>query len=237
MSQKIWKAITPMDGLFQPSCPRLLGWKARLCSNAWRAISRSIDVSAKEASNLSGNLLGHLPTVALEHKVISELVWRSLEHHCNFYVVIHHATTCLFTFTNELQPHEKSFTEIHSRSRLIIHHSFQQANFSRCGVRLAFLVKQSPHLEPVLFLRRMSDTTQSFATNHGTHSSSDTSGHELFSCRQRCPQDRLTHVCRLCQKSLSVSRKPRQPIRELECKIVETTRLATPLLRSAKTSV
>ena len=36
------------------------------------------------------------------------------------------------TFTNKIQPLEKPITDVHSGSRLIVHHSFQQTNFSRC---------------------------------------------------------------------------------------------------------
>ena len=52
MSQKLWKVATPMDGQFRPRCARCPGYRDRRCSNAWRASSHSIDVSAKVASKL-----------------------------------------------------------------------------------------------------------------------------------------------------------------------------------------
>ena len=51
------------------------------------------------------------------------------------------------------------------------------------------------------------------------------------------PHDRLTHIHRFLLKPLRISRKPRQPIRELECTVVETTGFTVPLLRSSHTSV
>ena len=52
MSQKLWKVATPIDGQFRPCCARCPGYRDRRCSNAWRASSHSIDVSAKVASKL-----------------------------------------------------------------------------------------------------------------------------------------------------------------------------------------
>ena len=71
-------------------------------------------------------------------------------------VVIDHASTCLFTLADKIQPPEKSVTKVR-----IVHHSFQQTNFPRCSVRLVLLVQEPPHLDPVLFLSMMSDATQS----------------------------------------------------------------------------
>ena len=151
---------------------------------------------------------------------------------------INHASTCLFPLADKIQPTEKPIAKVYSRSSWIFHHSSQQANFfCRCSVKFVLLVEESPHLEPILFLKMMSDATQSFATHQSSQSGCHASGYDLFSLSQRCPQDRLTHVQRLDQEPLRNSRKPRQPIREHECKFVETTRLAAPLVRSAETSV
>ena len=84
--------------------------------------------------------------------------------------------------------------------RLIVNHSLQQANFSRSSVRFALLEEESPHLEIILILRMTSDATQSFATH----------------------QSSQTNVHRFLQEPLRISTKPRQRIRELECKVVET---------------
>ena len=145
---------------------------------------------------------------ALEHKVISELRWRSVERHCDFFVSssIIRPRACSHSTTRSNHLRNQSLKSTPGAIRLIVHHSFQQ--------------------------------TQSFAAHHqSSQSCRDTSAYDLFSCRQRRPHDRLTHVCRLFHKSLSISRKLRQPIRELKCKVVESTGFTVPHLWSPQTSV
>ena len=167
--------------------------------------------------------------------MISELLGRSLKHHCNFYVVIDRASTCWPTFANKIQQPERSITEVHSRSKLIVHHSLQQTNVSRCSVRLVLLFEESPHPEPILFLKR--NAPRSFAAHQNSQRCCDASGHDLFSRRQHRPYDRLTHVCRLFQESLRISLKPESQFENLNEKFVETTGFTIPLLWSLQTSV
>ena len=113
----------------------------------------------------------------------------------------HQSCDRLLVHTNMIQPLEKPAIEVHPGNRLIFHNSFQQSNFFRWSVRLELLLEQTPSLEPFLFLRMMSDTTQSLAALQSSQSRRDTSDYDLFSCRLSLVQDRLTHVCRLFQKS------------------------------------
>ena len=117
---------------------------------------------------------------------------------------------------------------------MIVHHSLQQTIFSRCSVRFVLFVEEPPHHQFCssrgcqMQFRALPPTRarKAYATLLAT----------IFSCRQRCPDDRLTHVCRFFQGYLCVSRNPRKPIRELECK-VETAGFTVPLNRSSHTSV
>ena len=75
----------------------------------------------------------------------------------------------------------------------------EQTHFSRCRVRFVLPVQQSPHLEPVQFLRMMSDATQSLSTNQTSRNSS---GHDLLSCCKCYPLNRLSHSHWLLQETL-----------------------------------
>ena len=50
---------------------------------------------------------------------------------------------------DKIQPYEKRIAKGFSRSKLIVDHVLRQANFSRCSTRFVFLVRESPHLEPI----------------------------------------------------------------------------------------
>ena len=124
--------------------------------------------------------------------MISELLRRSLEEHCNLHVVIDHAPTCLFTLANKIQPPENPSLKIRSRSKLIVHRSLQQTNLSRCSVRIVLLLKS-------LHISNPSGATQSFAAH--------VIGCPMFAESSRNPS--------------ASPEIPEQPIRELECKVVE----------------
>ena len=74
----------------------------------------------------------------------------------DFYVVIDHSSTCWFTLADQVQPPEKPAAEVSTWRRLIVHRSLQQLNFFRCSVGSVLLVQESPHLEPISFLRMVS---------------------------------------------------------------------------------
>ena len=108
---------------------------------------------------------------------------------------------CLFTPADRMQPPEKT----------------SKPTFLVGSVRLVFLVEESSHLEArVVSQDDVGCNSDAFATHQSSQSGCDTSGYDLFSLRQRCPHDRLNHIHRFLQEPLRISRKTRQPIRELD---------------------